>query len=213
MTKTCSHPGCTCDNYREELMARPDMSPDGICVNCHHAVNLHPRRPGKFHFDNTSSFWYWLLLWINYSYLNIISYNICYVSLTYSYCFLFALRIDLSLFLSQGRTDERTTIRTILQFVYNWTVWFICFTPFITTLLNYYGYDIVSKSTEGWAYQLQYCVEGAILTEACVDPATRGLRWCTGGVRRWYRWIADIFQGGYNWIATSFKARDEETNE
>ena len=43
---TCSHPdGCTCINYNDDLMARPDMSHGGICINCNHAVNLHPRRP------------------------------------------------------------------------------------------------------------------------------------------------------------------------
>ncbi len=41
---TCSHPdGCTCDNFREELEARPDISPGGICIECNHAVRLHPR--------------------------------------------------------------------------------------------------------------------------------------------------------------------------
>lgn len=44
---TCSHAECTCDNFREELMDHMDMRPNGICINCHHAVNLHPRRPSK----------------------------------------------------------------------------------------------------------------------------------------------------------------------
>eukprot|EP01031_Cornospumella_fuschlensis_P036373 gene36373-44123_t len=42
---TCAHPGCTCDNYREELVKAPHLVRDGNCINCNHAVNQHPRCP------------------------------------------------------------------------------------------------------------------------------------------------------------------------
>ncbi len=45
MTTHCSHPDrCNCDNYREELNG-PHIVTNGNCINCNHAVNLHPRRP------------------------------------------------------------------------------------------------------------------------------------------------------------------------
>ena len=50
----CSHPdGCDCDYFREVLEARADMSPGGICIDCSHAVGLHPRRPeGKMPYSH-----------------------------------------------------------------------------------------------------------------------------------------------------------------
>ena len=43
-TITCSHTGCTCDYSREELMARADLSPGGLCVECNHKIKDHSRR-------------------------------------------------------------------------------------------------------------------------------------------------------------------------
>jgi len=42
---TCTHAGCGCDNFREELMGAADMRVNGNCLNCGHPVNAHPRRP------------------------------------------------------------------------------------------------------------------------------------------------------------------------
>eukprot|EP01039_Chlorochromonas_danica_P011972 gene11972-13564_t len=41
----CTHAGCGCVIYLEELLGAPDMRLNGNCVNCEHRVNAHPRRP------------------------------------------------------------------------------------------------------------------------------------------------------------------------
>ena len=49
---TCSHAGCGCVIFLEELIgAAAQMIVNGNCVNCGHPVNEHPRRPpGNFIF-------------------------------------------------------------------------------------------------------------------------------------------------------------------
>eukprot|EP01039_Chlorochromonas_danica_P010831 gene10831-12041_t len=42
---TCTHAGCGCINYNEDLMGAADMRLNGNCVNCGHPVNAHPRKP------------------------------------------------------------------------------------------------------------------------------------------------------------------------
>ena len=39
---------CPCDNYREELNG-PHIVSEGLCLNCKHRVNRHPRKPTPEH--------------------------------------------------------------------------------------------------------------------------------------------------------------------
>jgi hypothetical protein len=42
---TCSEPGCNCDFFRVELLARADLSQGGSCYKCKHDIASHSRRP------------------------------------------------------------------------------------------------------------------------------------------------------------------------
>ena len=43
--ETCEEIGCSCDNFREELLnASKTMILAGKCINCNHVLSQHPRR-------------------------------------------------------------------------------------------------------------------------------------------------------------------------
>ena len=46
MASTCSHASCGCVIFIEELSG-PHIVEKGKCMNCDHAVNLHPRKPAQ----------------------------------------------------------------------------------------------------------------------------------------------------------------------
>ena len=70
---TCTHAGCTCDNFREELMGAPDMRLNGNCINCDHPVNAYPRQPAHAIAGNNTvliyRWWYEHTKWMGHIYI------------------------------------------------------------------------------------------------------------------------------------------------